>query len=669
MENATIGPLAKIRTGVLILVLGLISLATPQAAAQDSGSITVKLLDAVDSAQGSVNQQYKAVVARPTTLGGRPIPKDAPAIVALAQGTGGDAWTLYLVAVSINGQMMQVFGNKPMVVPVSATDFFTMSKKTISTPSRIAIASGENVRFVLGNPAPSGVYAQPAGSTGSPAVAQTQSQPTPAAPQMPVASAAKLLGPAFEPGTIVGEAGDTLHANKFDVRLVGCARQGTASTTCDFVVVNTGDDRSVGIGPGHLFGLVDSKGQVVAFTSREYAGGSRNWSNTLSGLPTKGHFIYNGLDPDVTSLARVEVQLNTLNPNSSAQFEWRNVPLGGDTIAVATTPKVPNDLVYTEDGWRFTVMRCSPMPRDGDPAHKVVECFFKLENLKGDRDIVFDGASLTDPEGRQVDTSWYKAINNASNGFIGDANDYARTVTVPEMNSAHWLQDKTYNAPKISAAVPRYIFAVFSDVDARVDHFVQLRYNIRTSHTDAAGYGRITAIFRNIPLTPMPRPGKTAPSPTSAAESGRPVPVVHGTAAEQAAQAAHFYWDTFLVTCGGIAYTKVPSQGVSQNPEHPSFTLYEFKGEKINTVMRPVSNIDRMNGLEWNGVAQLTYTARREKLLGVPDAKWSEWIPYQQAFAVIDGMSSTISKKKGELYFMNHPFSDLKKEISCKDVQ
>jgi hypothetical protein len=87
--------LTKIVHRVLAIVF-LMSLVSATAAAY-SGALMVKMLDGVDSANGHEGQQYQAVVAKDSTIGGVLVPKGTQAFVLLIRGVAGSDWMLQLV--------------------------------------------------------------------------------------------------------------------------------------------------------------------------------------------------------------------------------------------------------------------------------------------------------------------------------------------------------------------------------------------------------------------------------------------------------------------------------------------------------------------------------------------------------------------------------------------
>ncbi len=151
----------------------------------------VKMLDGVDSANGQEGQQYQAIVAKDATISGVLVPKGTRAVVLLMKGVGNNAWTLQLAAVVLDKKIMLVHGNSPMVVPMGVSDALTMGKRTVSTPTRIAVGAGLTVRFSVPGPL-----------TPAPADVNMSSAPAPAQPQP--------QGPGAGPATDGGAPGATM---------------------------------------------------------------------------------------------------------------------------------------------------------------------------------------------------------------------------------------------------------------------------------------------------------------------------------------------------------------------------------------------------------------------------------------------------------------------------
>ncbi len=153
----------------------------------------------------------------------------------------------------------------------------------------------------------------------------------------------------------------------------------------------------------------------------------------LAGVVTHAHYSYDGLDPDVKSLARVSIKFFLTGSGRYSEFEFRDVPLGQVAQATFTpTPLDPATSVVEEQGWRFSLVRCSPIAVEKDHDGQGVQCFFKLENLKADRGVDLHGPSFVDPEGRTFDSSWYYGPYTV--GYLGNAVTYAHTAAVPYLN-------------------------------------------------------------------------------------------------------------------------------------------------------------------------------------------------------------------------------------------
>lgn len=461
----------------------------PALRAQDP--LTVTLAEPVDSAKPNPNNQYRARVTRATAIQGVQFPQNSTAVLLL-QGAPGK-WTMALAGAILDGKGFTFRGLNPNVVRATGEPFNTLAKQIVATPERMFIPAGIALTFTIAG--------------------DIRPLEAKAAPSAPPPTPAKLAGPPPDPGTQIGDPNAVFRALNYEVALIGCARQGTAATTCDFTVKNLGEDREIGIGPRNGFGVVDSKGQLVGHNKTIFAGGSRNWTLTISGITAKARLVYNGVDPDIASLARVPLNMGTApgaSGGGSASFEWRNVPLGGAPAAAPSIVSANDPTVSEAEGWRFTLQRCTPAPRDAQ--NMLVECFIKVENLKGDRDLILDGAVMIDMEGRQVGNRWYKQDSLSRGvGFIGDAAAYAKSplVRTVEYDKLQYV----FPEPVISNATPFYAYAVFSDADPSVKKLAALRYSMRTKGTGGGLYGQITASWKNIELTPPPKAPPLAPAP------------------------------------------------------------------------------------------------------------------------------------------------------------
>jgi hypothetical protein len=411
-----------------------------------------------------------------------------------------------------------VNGQNPTVVPTGAGDFFTMSKKTVTTRDRIAVAAGEDIRFVLGpansQPAPTAAAQAPA-SEPSPPVGPDHSAQYRA---MPVA------GPRPAPDALIAPAGAVLVSRnlKYEVRLDHCDRKGTSASSCDFTYLNAGEEREIRVGTG-AFVAVDSKGQTIELRKQFLAGatgvGPVVGALAVPGLPGHVHFDYAGLDPDVTSLARVNLKIYEPPWNSWAEFEFRNVPLNTPPAPLEAFTPVPRpapDAVLDQEGWKITVVRCSPLRRTIDPDTQAIECFLKVENEKADRSIALNRGTLVDEDGRVYFNSWYSSQNASIGGspdrgvgFLGTEAVYSRLSAVPTRSTPYngiiLVTEVDSLAPTtVKYGEPHYAFAVFSKLPTDVKRIAQM---VCTFESEPPGYAThsIQFQFNDIPITPMPK--------------------------------------------------------------------------------------------------------------------------------------------------------------------
>jgi hypothetical protein len=315
----------------------------------------------------------------------------------------------------------------------------------------------------------------------------------------------KVPGPPPGQYAHIGRFGEVLYDKdaNIEVRLDHCDRQATASSSCDVSVMNLGKPIVLGPAIGG-FAIFDDKGQGVGVRETKCCGG-RNFGTYLAGNVTHAHYTYDGLDPDVKSLARVSIKFFFTGSGRYTEYEFRDVPLGQVTqTAFTPTPLAPATSVVEEQGWRFSVVRCSPLAVATDHDGQGVQCFFKLENLKADRGVDLHGPRFVDSEGRTYDASWY--YGSTSFGFIGDAATYARTSAVPYLNPnvlgyglAAEEGGKSGPEPDIKYGEPRYLWATFAGVPKDVKHIVQLDLGIAWGPNTF-----LQGTFRDIDLTPMP---------------------------------------------------------------------------------------------------------------------------------------------------------------------
>jgi hypothetical protein len=163
--------------------------------AQAAGpSISIRLLDAIDSSRDPAGRQYRASVAKAVdTANGAMIPQGAPAAVSLA-GNGASGWTTQLVSVTVNGQQVAVSSGPAIVTSAaqSAAGAAVSSMNSvlggfgrhvntpaaataIATGQRVVLPPGATLNFVLTQPAP--VAVAPAAAAPNVAVASAPVAP------------------------------------------------------------------------------------------------------------------------------------------------------------------------------------------------------------------------------------------------------------------------------------------------------------------------------------------------------------------------------------------------------------------------------------------------------------------------------------------------------------
>ena len=210
----------------LLLVAGTVSShGTPapgsqtQNAPSAGATVSVRMIDAVDSGSDSAGRQYRAIVSEPADAGnGVMISRGSPATVTLVRDSAG--WVAHLSSVVINGQTIAVASNSARVTS-NAENAAESAVKTmgsmlgrfgrrgstaasiaaVASGSRVVLPPGTSLSFVLGAPPSS----NPAGS------APGAGQPTPGAPQAAAAPGGPLaanvketrLGPSQPQGKFV----------------------------------------------------------------------------------------------------------------------------------------------------------------------------------------------------------------------------------------------------------------------------------------------------------------------------------------------------------------------------------------------------------------------------------------------------------------------------------
>jgi len=177
---------------------------TPSARSQApaaGASISVRMIDGIDSSTDPAGKQYRASVAKPVDAGnGVIIPEGAEAAVTLANSGNGSGWTTQLVSVTVNGQPVAVTAGAASVTSAaqsaaaaalgsmnSALGGFGRHIKAptaataVATGQRVVLPPGVTLTFALTQPlsatAPGTPASQPMGASSGPAPGPVSSPP------------------------------------------------------------------------------------------------------------------------------------------------------------------------------------------------------------------------------------------------------------------------------------------------------------------------------------------------------------------------------------------------------------------------------------------------------------------------------------------------------------
>jgi hypothetical protein len=104
------------------------------------------------------------------------------------------------------------------------------------------------------------------------------------------------------------------------------------------------------------------------------------------------------------------------------------------------------------------------------------------------------------------------------------------------------------------------------------------------------------------------------------------------TPAAEASSAAGYYWHKALVKCGADYY----GYSAASTPSNPE--IWDYRGVKFRTKLTPVTQWDRLNGVEWEAEAEMNVSFSRINLKP-PNTGWSDWGPG-------DGENSTVTIQK-----------------------
>ncbi len=153
--------------------------ASAQSGGPTDASATVTLLEGIDSARSQPGHQYRAVLDKPITVSGIPIPKGTPAIVALSRSFAGNIaiWTVQLTGFVVGGAPVAVRGTSPTLPKSFGNVLGAVNSAGHATAAglRVFLQPEQVVTFALGAPMGGGPMVAQGTPQGSSPMVQEQS--------------------------------------------------------------------------------------------------------------------------------------------------------------------------------------------------------------------------------------------------------------------------------------------------------------------------------------------------------------------------------------------------------------------------------------------------------------------------------------------------------------
>lgn len=146
---------------------------------------------------------------------------------------------------------------------------------------------------------------------------------------------------------------------------------------------------------------------------------------------------------------------------------------------------------------------------------------------------------------------------------------------------------------------------------------------------------------------------------TGAHSRSHPAPITpSGSLYDQATAQARKFWDTKMTRCGDSYYTI------------DNRTIFQFKGVTIAVVASRISEADRLNGIEWEGVSQVNVSNSR---LYSPSGSalinkgWNQWV---SGLNMAVGLAIKLRKQGGQWSITSDRYSEVNdlRPISCSDA-
>ena len=130
----------------------------------------------------------------------------------------------------------------------------------------------------------------------------------------------------------------------------------------------------------------------------------------------------------------------------------------------------------------------------------------------------------------------------------------------------------------------------------------------------------------------------------------------------EAERQARDYWEAGFTKCGDFYYANSHTGGMGMRILK---TLLQYKKLDVTVESKPLSEADKLNGIEWKGESALNPVAYREYVYKLE--KWDDWrngVPQGPAVRV------TVRKQNGQWHVgENIVVNEMKYEkIDCKDI-
>jgi hypothetical protein len=118
----------------------------------------------------------------------------------------------------------------------------------------------------------------------------------------------------------------------------------------------------------------------------------------------------------------------------------------------------------------------------------------------------------------------------------------------------------------------------------------------------------------------------------------------------EAKEEATKYWNSLVTKCDNSFYIGDNTKKIHHLYDNDDYRLAELKGISTEIMSTPLSEADKLNGVEWKGTTHLRVKSARFVMSG--DPPWTEWFDTDNKMEFFrNGLTREMRKQNGKWIF------------------